>query len=134
MVFTYNAKSPSNRDKVRLLIGDTNESRFIFEDEELNTLLEMHGSDLFLTAAGACRVVATGASKQAIFLAMPGVTITKAQIVDKYHTAAEKYEEMAMQRAAASGDFAEVYLDTDAWFDAVTGRGDTDFELAGTAE
>lgn len=134
MTFTYNAKSPSSRDKVRLLIGDVNENRYVFENEELDTLLELNSSDLLLTAAGACRVIATAASKQAIALSLPGATLTKSQISAAYHAAADKYEEQAKQRAVTGGDFAEVYTSTDQWLDAIIGRGDIEFDLAGTSE
>lgn len=73
MAFSYNATSPGNVDKVRLLIGDTNSANYMFEDSELSTLLTMWSSDLNLAAAQALRAVAADQARQAIYYQVSGL-------------------------------------------------------------
>lgn len=52
MAFTYSTAAPmSIRDTVRLLIGDTNSLSYIFEDEELDTIILLSGSRPYASAA-----------------------------------------------------------------------------------
>jgi len=54
----YDKTLPTDRDKVRLLIGDTNNDVLLMEDEEIEFLLTNNNSALYLTAADACEIIA----------------------------------------------------------------------------
>lgn len=45
-------------DKVRLLIGDTDENAILFEDDEITWFLSERGNDVYLAAADACESAA----------------------------------------------------------------------------
>ena len=61
MTVTYSPGGSSNRDKVRLLIFDTDvgEGNAIFQDEEINQFLSLQDSNVFLASAMALEVMAT---------------------------------------------------------------------------
>jgi len=54
----YDKSLVKDRDKVRLLIGDTNNDVLLMEDEEIEFLLANNSNALYLTAADACEVIA----------------------------------------------------------------------------
>lgn len=130
MTFTYTTTSPATRDKVRLFVGDTNESRYMFEDEELDTLISEAGGSTYDAAALVCRVIATDRAKQAIFVTLPGVSITKSQIPGIYEARAKAFEDMAARNADA--DSVSVYTETDTYLDSITGRSNVELELPGS--
>ena len=72
MGFTYEASNPTNRDKLRLLIGDTNQDEHIFEDEELDIFLNLENNDLNMVAATCCRSIAISQAKQAVAVRTTG--------------------------------------------------------------
>lgn len=59
MVFSYSTDEPTTVHKVRLLLADTNEKdddgnlAYIFHDEEIQTLLDLNGDNIYATAADA---------------------------------------------------------------------------------
>lgn len=61
MVFSYSDDAPTEVHKVRLLISDTvqkdadDRQLYVFEDEEIGTLLDMVGQSLYAAAAQALR-------------------------------------------------------------------------------
>ncbi len=57
MSFTYELST--NRGRVRLLISDTQESRPIFTDDEIDAFLAIAGSEYVIAAATALDVIAT---------------------------------------------------------------------------
>ena len=125
MATTYNTPATGDKDKIRLLIGDTGPSgKFIFQDSEIEDLLLVETASLYATAALACRVLATSAAKQAVAMSMPGVDLTATEISDKYLAMAQEYDAKAEARATPL--FATVYTEGDAQFDAILGRGDID--------
>ena len=65
MSWTYDILLATNRDKVRLLIGDTLSTDQQFSDEELDWLLLENGNGLYRTASAACRALATRYSRYA---------------------------------------------------------------------
>jgi hypothetical protein len=93
MSFTYTPGNAGNRDKLRLIIGDTGADDYIFENEELDLFLSMEESDLYRSAAMACRSIATNRAKQAIAVRIMGdVSIDKTKIPRFYFDLADKYE------------------------------------------
>ena len=58
MAWTYDTTLPTNRDKIRLLIGDTISTDEQMSDEELDAMLVMYGS-VKPTAIAALRVLAS---------------------------------------------------------------------------
>lgn len=129
MTFSYTTSSPSTRDKVRLFVGDTNESRYMFEDEELDTLVSEAGGSVFDAAALVCRVIATDRSKQAIYVQLPGVSINKQSVPEAFEKRAVAFETQSSRNADATS--VNVYTDTDAYLDGITGRANIEFDLPG---
>ena len=66
MSFSYNPSSPVNRDRLRLLIPDTDPVNYMFEDAELDLFLSIFG-ELHLAHAASIRTIATDKAKLAIF-------------------------------------------------------------------
>jgi hypothetical protein len=46
VTFSFNPSLPTNRDKVRLRLGDTNAEQKIFEDETIDALLVSNGQSV----------------------------------------------------------------------------------------
>jgi len=93
MTFSYNMDSPSNMDKVRLILGDTDEADYIFHDEEITTFLALAGS-VEAGAAMACRTIAIDSAKQAIaFRALSdSIEIDRTKVPKYFIDLAEKLE------------------------------------------
>lgn len=126
MAFTYNTPALSDRDRLRLLVGDTKAERPIFEDAELDDLLALE-TNLYATAALACRVMATDSAKRAVAMSAPGMTWGATEVSRRLMELADKYEAQAQSRTQAA--FATVYGQGDALIDAVMGRGDIDADV-----
>ena len=65
MAFTYDSTLPTNKDKVRLKIRDTDTvdaTRQLFQDTEIDFFISEAGSDLNLAAAGALDSIAANAA------------------------------------------------------------------------
>jgi hypothetical protein len=58
MTFTYTPIATS-RDQVRLELGDTDETRALFADEEIDAKLDARAGNVLLTAADLCDILAT---------------------------------------------------------------------------
>jgi len=63
--WTYDTRLTTNRDQVRLLVGDTLSTDQQFSDEEFDYLIASNGNGLYRTAAAACRVLASRYSRYA---------------------------------------------------------------------
>lgn len=59
MSFTYAGPSNSDRDAVRFTIGDTDEDNYLFEDDELDYLLNEENNSIVGAAAAACEILST---------------------------------------------------------------------------
>jgi hypothetical protein len=115
MAFTYTAGSTSERDRVRLEIGDTDGTRVLFEDAELDDFLAQEGDDVMGSAARACEVLAVRFARDYTFSA-DGSSFQKG-------TLSQTYEKLAKRlRARARGtttivprrkDGYSVYTDSD---------------------
>jgi len=126
MAFTYDTTFSSARDKVRLLIGDTRSEVFVFDDAELDQILTLEGSEVFMSAALAFDVMAGDAAKTAVMLQMPGVNLTAGEVPK---VLAERAANMRVRAGlAAQVDFASLYSAADSWIDATMGRSDIDLD------
>lgn len=95
MSFSYNTNSPtSTTDKIRLLIGDTNEVDHLFEDEELTVFSTLADGEVLSAAALACRSIAIDTAKQAIAYRMlsDSVEIDKTKVPKYFMDLADKLE------------------------------------------
>ena len=95
MTFSYTTSSPTVRDKVRLLIGDTNASLYVFEDGELDMLLALDANDPTLAAARALRIIAADEAKLVTRFSVNGTTVDRAGKVKDLLASAEALEKMA---------------------------------------
>jgi len=57
MAFTYSDTLSTDRDMVRFLIGDTDSAYWLFQDEELDALLNEFGADVYKAAGWALRIL-----------------------------------------------------------------------------
>lgn len=64
MAWTYDPSLPSEKDKVRLLIGDTSVATPLYQDETIEAMLDIHGS-ANPTAVALCRALAAKYSRDA---------------------------------------------------------------------
>lgn len=87
----------TDRGKVYLLIGDTSAvvEQQIFQDDQIDALLSMNGSNVWLTAADACRAIAADAARCAIAYTLLGgdASVNRQQVPDKYLALAKTYTE-----------------------------------------
>ena len=83
MAFSYTAGSSADRDRVRLEIGDIDETRPLFEDAELDDLISQEGDDVTGASARACEVLAARFAREYSFSA-DGSTFQKNQVTLMY--------------------------------------------------
>jgi hypothetical protein len=88
MAFTYTAGSTANLDRVRLEIGDTDEDRSLFTDEEINDLIVQEGA-VYSSAARACEILAVRFARDFNFTA-DGASFQKASVAQMYATLAKR--------------------------------------------
>lgn len=130
---TYSASNLAtvDRDRLRLLIGDTNTTagKFIFDDLEVDEFLRQQ-SDLYSAAALACRSIVANQAKFAIAVTLlgGGYQVDRTAISKRFLELAEKFE----QRAEAEPFSARTqWEDGDAtYIDSLSGRTRYDFEDA----
>jgi hypothetical protein len=112
MSFSYNFDSPLTRDKLRLLISDTDPSDNIFEDEELDIFLNLEDSNLNLAAARACRSIAMSRARQAIVVKVMGdISIDKSKVSTLYMNLADKFESREINSVEEYWDCFSVEVD-----------------------
>jgi hypothetical protein len=125
MTFSYALPIATDVHRVRLHIADTQATPHVFEDEELSEFLGLDG-DVLLASARALRVMAADASRLAVALTVPGLSLQTGSAADKLLSMADKFESMASQRVFATS--ADWYPSTDSYYDAVLGTHDVDFD------
>lgn len=112
MSFTYTPGSAGNRDKLRLLIGDTSGDSYIFENEELDLALSIEGSNVYQAAAMCCRSIATSRAKQAIAVKIMGdISIDKTKIPGFFMDLADKFEKRTQSEPVVFTDSFLVDID-----------------------
>lgn len=98
MSFSYDPSTGSARDKLRLMIADTNASDYIYEDAELDLYLSMESQDPQLAAAKAIRTIAVDKARMAIFYRINGFNgfeLDRRQVAKDLLEAAKAIEESA---------------------------------------
>lgn len=96
--WTYTPGSTTLKDRIRLLIGDTNESRRLILDGDITTAISLGGSNLFRSAAYACDAIAAKHARDQQH-SVQGVTVTQEAAYRHYKRLATEYR----QRAASTG-------------------------------
>jgi len=94
MTWTYDDPSANDRDKVRLLIGDTDQTDQLLSDEEITYLLDEWGT-VYLAAARAAKVIAAKFSRQAD-KSVGDLRISLSQKAQMYMSLANDLERLAM--------------------------------------
>jgi hypothetical protein len=107
VVFSYSGDAPSAVHKVRLMIADTRERDaagaevYIFDDEELQTLLDLHSGNLYAAAAAALRArmadLARAYSITAGSKASGGISVSADTPLQALEKLADRYEQRAAQ-------------------------------------
>ena len=97
MTWTYSGDpASSNRDAVRFLIRDTNESDQLLSDEEIAWLLSQNGSNVYKAAVAGAFTVSASFSDQA-------VTKTVGALSLSYQARSENYKNIARDLKAQYG-------------------------------
>lgn len=100
MTFSYNTALTASKDKVRLMIGDTNEDSVLLQDEEIDYFLTQNSSPT-RAAVLCCRAISAKFARQA------DTTVESVSV--NYSQKAQAYENMARNleaQAATSGTIA----------------------------
>lgn len=83
MTWEYDNTLPSDKDKVRFIIQDTNDSEHLLEDEELEWLLVEQGN-VYLAGAAACEVLAGRFRAKVTSKSVGGLSISYANRADEF--------------------------------------------------
>ena len=116
MAFSYDPTSvSSNRDRVRLLIKDTLDSNYVFEDEELDAFLTLESSSLKRAAALAYEVIAGNQAYVLKVIKNLDLQTDGAKVAEALRATAKAWRDQAeYDDAAAAGgafDIAEWLVD-----------------------
>jgi len=112
MAFSYKPDSPTTRDKLRYLLGDTDSEQYINEDSELDMALAQNGNSINMAAAFCCRAIAMSRTKAAIVVKlMNDVSVDKSKIPALYMKLAEKFESGERDEPVEFWDSADVNVD-----------------------
>lgn len=108
MTFTYDIEHGHNRDKVRLLIGDTSESSMLLSDEELCFLETEFGSatDIYTTALAAIDMALVSLARKAESKTVGPLTLSYASRQKNLETARARIEKLASARVGAPTPYA----------------------------
>ena len=115
MAFSYTAGSTADRDRVRLEIGDTDESRVLFQDAELDDFISQEGNSILGAAARACETLAVKFARDFTFSA-DGASFQKGNVTQMFMAQAKRLRRQAratttvMPRRVAG---YSVYTDSD---------------------
>lgn len=122
MSATYTAGA-SARDNVRMLIPDTDVAAVIFEDEELNAMLALEGSNVLRTVAMALDTIASSQVLLLKVVKVLDVTTDGAKVSAELRSRAAAMRTRADELEAAEEDgafdVAEMTVNTFAWRDQV---------------
>jgi hypothetical protein len=84
-----------NRDRIRLLITDTNAEKQIFNNEEIDEFLAMNGDDVRMAAAEALETIATSEALTLKVIKLLDLSTDGAKLMDTLMKRAEKLREQA---------------------------------------
>jgi len=89
MAYTYTDPSTIDKDKIRLLVGDTDESDFYLHDGEITWLLTDNGT-INATASEACKAIAAKLARK-VSQNVGGVALQAQQRFEHYMQLADEY-------------------------------------------
>ena len=115
MAFSYTAGSTADRDRVRLEIGDTDESRALFLDAEIDDFLAQEGDEVLKASARACETLATRFAREFTFSA-DGASFQKGNISQMYMNQAKRLRRKSQGTTTViprRKDGYSVYTDSD---------------------
>lgn len=101
MAWTYSTSLATDKDRVRLYIGDTDTSNQLFSDEEIEALLTVNDDDVFETSA---QLAESLAAKYARYN-----TLKIDSFSINYKERADQYSELAKRLRASAGSVAGAY-------------------------
>ena len=96
--WTYTPGSTKLKDKIRFLIGDTNESRRLILDGDITMALVLGSNNLFRSAAYACDAIAAKHARDQQH-SVQGVSVTQEAAYMHYKRLAKEYR----QKSASVG-------------------------------
>lgn len=104
MTFSYDESNvgDSEKDQIRLMIGDTNSDESLLSDEEINYILGRH-SNLYGAAAEACEAIVAQYSKRSDSSVFDNLDIDLSQVVEQYRELAQEFRRKSL---VASTPFA----------------------------
>lgn len=117
MSFSYSSDLPTNRDKVRFLVQDTDSASFDVHDGEIDGTLGVE-PNIFLAAAIVLRNLAVKAAKNAIRYSVGGegragaVSVDRTKRPDYYIALAKAYEEKAYASPEEAWDSFDFVVDS----------------------
>ena len=115
MAFSYTAGSTADRDRVRLEIGDTDESRVLFQDAELDDFISQEGNSILGAAARACETLAVKFARDFTFSA-DGASFQKGNVTQMFMAQANRLRRQARATTTVMPrrvDGYSVYTDSD---------------------
>ena len=115
MAFSYTAGSTADRDRVRLEIGDTDESRVLFQDAELDDFISQEGNSILGAAARACETLAVKFARDFTFSA-DGASFQKGTVTQMFMAQAKRLRRQARATTTVMPrrvDGYSVYTDSD---------------------
>lgn len=108
MTFTYDGAIATNRDKVRLLIQDTDSDDPLFTDEELCFLEGEHGSatDIYSTALAAIDIAVVGLTRKAESKSVGPLSLSYGDRARRLSEARERIEALKRRKTGAPTPYA----------------------------
>ena len=95
MAFTYAAGSTTDRNRVRFQLGDTDRTRALFNDAEIDDLLAQESDVVLGAAALGCEILATRFARDFTFSA-DGSRFEKQKVGDAYAARARQLRQDAV--------------------------------------
>lgn len=89
----YDPTLPTDKDKLRLLIGDTNNADLLLQDTELTYLLTL-GGNIYQAAAEACRAIAGKLARDYASMKSEKLAVTD-RTPERYLEMAGKFDKQA---------------------------------------
>ncbi len=126
MSFTYTGGSTATLDRVRLEIGDTDISRALFSDAELNDIIAQE-SDMLSSAARACEMLSVRFARDFDFSA-DGSSFRKSSIARMYSDMALKLRTRARGTTTVQTRRKDAYSNDVNSDEATTGGASLDFD------
>ena len=115
MAFSYTAGSTADRDRVRLEIGDTDESRVLFQDAALDDFISQEGNSILGAAARAGETLAVKFARDFTFSA-DGASFQKGNVTQMFMAQAKRLRRQARATTTVMPrrvDGYSVYPDSD---------------------